>query len=62
MGPHSESPGQPPPEVGYPSAERMEKLTMERRAGILGQREPVAVEADEVGDVCPNSFASLACA
>jgi hypothetical protein len=57
MGPHSES-----SEVGYPSAERMENLTMEQRAGILGQREPVAVEADEVGDVCPNSFASLACA
>jgi hypothetical protein len=35
---------------------------MERRARILGQRGLVAVEADEVGDASPNSFAFLACA
>jgi hypothetical protein len=38
----------------------VEKRTMERHAGIIGQRGPFAVEADEQGDVCPNSFASLA--
>jgi hypothetical protein len=35
-GPHSESPGQPPPEVGDLSAERVEERTVERYAGILG--------------------------
>jgi hypothetical protein len=61
-GSRSESPGQSPPKVGHLSAEGVEKQTMERRAGILGQRGPVAAEVDEEGDVIPNSFASLACA
>jgi hypothetical protein len=30
---------------------------MERHAGILGQRGPIAVEADEEGDARPNHFA-----
>jgi hypothetical protein len=36
-GPRSESPGQPPPEVGDLSAERVAERTVERNAGILGQ-------------------------
>jgi hypothetical protein len=36
-GTRSESPGQPPTEVGELSAERVEGRTGERYAGILGQ-------------------------
>jgi hypothetical protein len=36
-GPRSESPGQPPPEVGDLSAEQVEEQTVERYTGILGQ-------------------------
>jgi hypothetical protein len=36
-GPRSESTGQPPPEAGELSAERVEELTVARYAGILGQ-------------------------
>jgi hypothetical protein len=60
-GSRSESPGQPPPEVGHPLAERAKKRTTERCAGILRQCGPVAVQADK-DDEIPNCFASLACA
>jgi hypothetical protein len=33
----SESPGQPPQEVGNPSAERVDERTVERHTGIPGQ-------------------------
>jgi hypothetical protein len=48
--------------VGHPPAERVEKRTLERCAGILGQCGVVAVEADKEDDVSPDSFASFACA
>jgi hypothetical protein len=55
-----ESPGEPPPDFGHPSSERVQKRTMERLPGINVQHGPFAVEADEQGDACPSSYASLA--
>jgi hypothetical protein len=49
-GPQSGSPDQSPPEVGDLPAEWVEEQTVERCAGILGQRGPVAVEDDKEGD------------
>jgi hypothetical protein len=56
-GPRSESPGQPPPEVGDLSAERVKVRTVEWYAGILGQWGPVVMEDDKESDASSHSFA-----
>jgi hypothetical protein len=56
-GTRSESPGQPPPEIGDLSAERVEERKVERYAGILVQWGPVAMEDDKEGDASSQSFA-----
>jgi hypothetical protein len=61
-GPRSDSPGQPPPEVGNVSVDRVAERTVERCAGILGQWGPVAIEDDKEGDSSSHSFVPLASA
>jgi hypothetical protein len=47
--PRSESPGQPPTEVGDPSAKRVEERPVECYTRIPRSRRPVAVEDDQTG-------------
>jgi hypothetical protein len=52
--------GHPPPDVGNLSLKRVEERTLERCAGVLEQRGPVAVEDDKENVVNSDSLAPLA--
>jgi hypothetical protein len=58
-GPHSESLGEPPPEVGDLAAERVEERSVERYAGILGQGQPQTTEDDKEVDASSTPSPSL---
>ena len=49
-GPRSESRGQPPAEVGDPSAQRVEERPVECYTRIPRSRRPIALEDDKTGD------------
>jgi hypothetical protein len=61
-GPRSDSPGQPTPEIGDLSIERLVEWTEDLYPGILGHWGPVSMEDDKEGDARSYSFVPLASA
>jgi hypothetical protein len=57
--PRSESPDQPPPEVGDLSVEWVEKQSVGQYAGILGQWGPVFIKDDKEVMQFPTSSSPL---